>query len=285
MEDARKEIYEDIIRGECQKDIIVLENITYMPYMEIEYHTQYFFIGICHSGCLKGMYDYNTVNITAGDICWTMPDHVVSHNYVSDDYNMTAIFISKEYFKQLKLERKIGKYGYITSVTTIRPSAEVFAIVKDTTELIKKLCESKDEKINSFAPSALEIMSRVLDEHIIRHEPTIILKMGSNMLLFERFYDDVAEFYRESREVNFYARRQCRSPKYFAGVIKQTTGISATEWINRYVMIEAKWMLVHDRQKSIQQIAHELGFSEQASFSRMFKNMVGMTPSAFRMRN
>jgi AraC-like DNA-binding protein len=72
------------------------------------------------------------------------------------------------------------------------------------------------------------------------------------------------------------------TPKYFATVIKRTTGIAASEWINRYVLIEAKWLLHHERGQSIQQIAYQLGFTEQASFSRFFKSYEGKTPKEYR---
>ncbi|MCR4582352.1 MAG: helix-turn-helix domain-containing protein [Prevotella sp.] len=80
----------------------------------------------------------------------------------------------------------------------------------------------------------------------------------------------------------FYARLLSLTPKYFATVIKQTTGLSATQWINNYVIVQAKWMLQHEHHKTVQQIAHQLGFSEQASFSRFFKLHNGVSPTEYR---
>ncbi len=102
--------------------------------------------------------------------------------------------------------------------------------------------------------------------------------------MFNKFEEIIIQHHRESREVAFYARQLCLSPKYFASVIKELTGISATEWINRYVIVEAKWLLLHQRNKSIQQIANYLGFTEQSSFSRFFKRYEGVTPNAFRQQ-
>lgn len=103
--------------------------------------------------------------------------------------------------------------------------------------------------------------------------------------MFEHFYTEIVKHYRESREISFYAKILCLTPKYFATIIKKTTGIEAKDWINRYVIIEAKWLLLHERQKSVQQIADYLGFTEQASFSRLFKTYEGITPTDFRNNN
>ena len=86
----------------------------------------------------------------------------------------------------------------------------------------------------------------------------------------------------ESREVRFYARLLCLSPKYFGTIIKQETGVSAGEWIARYVVIRAKTLLRHRPDLTIQQIYQRLGFTDAATFSRYFKATAGMSAKAYR---
>ena len=100
--------------------------------------------------------------------------------------------------------------------------------------------------------------------------------------LSPQFNDAVIEHYRHSREVSFYARMFHLSPKYFSTLIKQETGISAGEWIDHYVVLQAKALLTRQRDLSIQQVAYQLGFNEQASFSRFFKKNTGLSPTEFR---
>ena len=100
--------------------------------------------------------------------------------------------------------------------------------------------------------------------------------------LFSRFYQAIEEHYRESHEVQFYADLFGLTPKHFAAIIKGQTGIKALTWINNYVAMQAKSMLRHMQQLSIQQVAEQTGFSEQATFSRFFKAITGKTPSEYR---
>ena len=100
--------------------------------------------------------------------------------------------------------------------------------------------------------------------------------------LFIRFHQAVVEHFRESREVRFYADLSCLTPKHFSTIIKQQTGITASQWISSYVMIQAKTLLRHQHQLTVQQIALRLGFPDQATFSRFFKVNESVSPTEFR---
>lgn len=84
--------------------------------------------------------------------------------------------------------------------------------------------------------------------------------------------------------VAYFADRLHRSPNYFGDLIKKETGISAQEYIHNRIIQEAKDR-ISDKNKSINQIAFELGFRYPQHFSRFFKKMVGLSPNEFRTEN
>ena len=100
--------------------------------------------------------------------------------------------------------------------------------------------------------------------------------------LFRRFQYAVVNHFRESREVKYYANLLCLSPKYFGSIIKEHTGISASGWISRYVIVQAKSLLRHSKNLNIQQISFYLGFPDPAAFTRYFKANAGMSPKEYR---
>ena len=73
------------------------------------------------------------------------------------------------------------------------------------------------------------------------------------------------------------------NPKYLSTVIKEISGKSAFEWINNYVILEAKSML-KSTGKTIQQISDELNFANQSFFGKYFKQHVGIPPSEYRIQ-
>ena len=82
------------------------------------------------------------------------------------------------------------------------------------------------------------------------------------------------------RTVRFYADKLFISPKYLSILIKEATGKSAAEWIDEFVILEAKNLLRFSG-KNIQHVAYALNFPNQASFGKYFKHITGMSPSQY----
>ncbi|MCM1218747.1 MAG: helix-turn-helix transcriptional regulator, partial [Lachnospiraceae bacterium] len=79
------------------------------------------------------------------------------------------------------------------------------------------------------------------------------------------------------------AGKVCLSPNYFGDLIKKETGKSAQEYIQLTVMSKAKELLT-ETDKTVSEIAYELGFNYPHHLSRVFKKVVGMTPNDYRMQ-
>ncbi|MDE7154451.1 MAG: AraC family transcriptional regulator [Muribaculaceae bacterium] len=94
------------------------------------------------------------------------------------------------------------------------------------------------------------------------------------------FMELIHEHYATERSLSFYADKLCISPKYLSTIIKESTSRSAAEWIDEYVMIEAKNMLKFSGM-NIQQVAYALNFRNQSAFGKYFKHLAGMSPSQF----
>lgn len=89
------------------------------------------------------------------------------------------------------------------------------------------------------------------------------------------------EHYKEQRGVKFYADKLCITPKYLSFLIKERSGKSCNEWIDDYVVLEAK-ALLKSTNMTIQQIADELNFPSQSFFGKYFKRIVELSPKEYR---
>lgn len=71
------------------------------------------------------------------------------------------------------------------------------------------------------------------------------------------------------------------SQRYLSDTLKKETGKSTTEHLQLHLINEAKNILLQPN-KSISDVAYELGFEYPPYFSRVFKKKEGMSPTQFR---
>lgn len=81
--------------------------------------------------------------------------------------------------------------------------------------------------------------------------------------------------------MDFYAGSLEVSTKHLSRTVKSQTGVSPVEWIDRFIVLEAK-VLLKSSSLNIQQISDELNFPSQSFFGKYFKKKTGMTPKEFR---
>ena len=86
---------------------------------------------------------------------------------------------------------------------------------------------------------------------------------------FRQFTELLGEHYKHERSVGFYARQLCITPKYLTTLIKRISGKSVSEWIDNYVILEAKTLLKYSNM-SVQEIAYYLNFPNQSFFGSYF---------------
>jgi AraC family transcriptional regulator len=69
---------------------------------------------------------------------------------------------------------------------------------------------------------------------------------------------------------------------HFARLFKQSTGYSPYQYFTRRRIRRAQSMLRNERRLSLGEIAFECGFRDQSTFSRVFRQVIGATPKAYR---
>ncbi len=93
-------------------------------------------------------------------------------------------------------------------------------------------------------------------------------------MLVKNFKEIVEKHYMEWHQVKDYAEALYVTPNYLNEVIKSTISISAKDYIQNRLTLEAKRMAVFTN-KSSKEIGFELGFEDPSHFSKFFKTNSG----------
>lgn len=99
--------------------------------------------------------------------------------------------------------------------------------------------------------------------------------------LFKRFIALVTTHGTQEHTIAFYADRLCVTPNHLSAVIRQQSGQTVQDWINRRILQEAQVLLLHT-DMTVYAIAEELHFSDVTVFNRYIKKHLGLSPRVYR---
>lgn len=99
--------------------------------------------------------------------------------------------------------------------------------------------------------------------------------------LMAQFVETVSLNFKKERQVSFYAKELGITPKHLSTVVKSMSGKTAGEWIESFVIMEAK-VLLASVELPVQEIAAILHFPNQSFFGKYFKHISGLSPTKFR---
>ncbi|MCX6178880.1 MAG: helix-turn-helix domain-containing protein [Chlorobiales bacterium] len=119
--------------------------------------------------------------------------------------------------------------------------------------------------------------------HLLRsnHEPAFSFdKVGERI---SQLFELLEANFRKERYAGFYALALGITPKRLNEILHEKYDLTLTRILHIRLILEAKREIAYGK-KSFKEISFELGFSDQAYFSRFFKVQTGMMPVDFRTR-
>lgn len=240
--------------------------------------------------CKDGSFDVRTNNkvyhIEKNGIFVNFPGQIM---YVDNDVDglVKAMAIDVEYIQNQTLDIKpiIHKLLSLKDNQYFQLSDAGFTEICDIIDAI-----ATEISNNNYDDNSREIvrclMAAVFFKLCRIIEASVRTKVSSddfnkNAGYFKEFLILLGENYKTERSVGFYAERMHLSPKYFTTLIKRASGSTVAQWINHYVILEAKNLLKYSTM-NVQEIAYTLNFPNQSFFGKYFKHHTGMTPSEYK---
>ena len=195
----------------------------------------------------------------------------VSRSFISDlRFDFSRLFDSRLTFFQDPRMKLGDKELYFCS--------NYFHLIN---EVIASEIVDKNNAVEPLVESLLYVLSGLIRKNSMKALEGEKSSQTRLNMLFERFMSLVSEYHTSERGMAFYANRLGMTPKYLSRLIKQVSGRSAPEWVDSFVLQEAKSMLKYT-DESIKEIVYKLNFVNASVFYKFFKAQTGMTPSEYR---
>lgn len=136
---------------------------------------------------------------------------------------------------------------------------------------------------NTYAQK--DIVAALLNLYLLRLErqsnDSKLENNSKQYQIFLQFKNLVESNYTKTRNVKDYANMLYVSTKLLNQIIKDFTLNTAKNFIDDYVILEAKRAIVSTN-KSLKEITFDIGFDEVTNFTKFFKNKTGHSPKDFR---
>ena len=117
-----------------------------------------------------------------------------------------------------------------------------------------------------------------------KHIDLLKASQSREQTIFDRFIYLVNQHATREHQIGFYADKMCLTEHYLGTVIRQASGITAKEWIDRAIIEHIKIELKYSN-KPIVQISEEMNFPNPSFFSKYFKRLTNQTPLEYKLSN
>ncbi|ADB36989.1 AraC family transcriptional regulator [Spirosoma linguale] len=262
-------------------DLPLLDKATLTPFDEAyqsHRHENHSFF-LLETGTITIEIDFQTLVIQAPTVIYVHPDQV--HRTLSaENVSVSALTISQENLNPdyLKL---------LDDITPAKPlvlAKETLSILSDSVSLCTKLSERENDKLHHLMlkDSCNALAAFVISQYLEQAESAG--KLSRFDTITKDFRKLLERQYATLKRPAEYAQKLHLSTPYLNECVKNTTGYSVSHHIQQRVILEAKRLLYHSN-KSVKEIASDLGYDDYPYFSRLFTKITQMTPLTFRNKN
>jgi AraC-like DNA-binding protein len=199
-----------------------------------------------------------------------------------------SINFHEDFLKGTQLALQIKKYGFfsyaVNEALHLSPNEE-----KQIESIVENIETEYQNNQDAFSKEIIVSQLDTLFKYANRfYERQFLNRKEISNDLLEQFNGHLSNYFESGQlqekgipSIEQIANKMSISQRYLSDTLKKETGKTTTEHLQLHLIEEAKNILLQPN-KSISQVAYELGFEYPQYFSRLFKKKEGISPTAYR---
>jgi AraC-like DNA-binding protein len=247
-------------------------------FVEEVHRDNYYLFFFLESGEINGLIDFKEYHGQGATLGCILPGQVHYLSIASDNVLgwamcLDSLFIRDEW-------KAIFETIPVSGNSVIVPDPEMQHDLHFCFELLYKQIRSANRLyVQQTAYALATAMAGMIAELYRQHQTGAFNKRLMSITI--QFKTLIAAHLKTVKSPAKYASMLHISPAYLNEAVKTVTGFPAGYWIQYALTLEAKRLLFYT-DRSIKEIAFELGYEDHTYFTRLFTRLSGMSPTLFR---
>ncbi|MCT4580001.1 MAG: AraC family transcriptional regulator [Flavobacteriales bacterium] len=244
---------------------------------------------ILKDGSCGMQYGRNKYDFEEGVLQFIAPNQIVTSNdsHTPSSYGFFLVF-HPDLIRNFDLGKRIKKYNFFNYGV----HEALHLSKKEENTLIETINNIKEElrmNIDKHSQEVLVTNIQLLLNYSQRfYERQFITRTNSSSDVVSKVEELIQEFYAQKLHLQqgtpspeYFAEKVNYSNTYLSDLLKKETGKSTKDHIDEHIIELAKVDLAQS-EKTINEIAYDLGFNYPHYFSRLFKKKTGESPNVYR---
>ena len=262
-----------------------------VKHSNIKWVQNFYSIGLKRNVSKRFNYGQQPYDFQEGILAFVAPQQVI---HIEIDHEAEAdpsgwlLIIHPDFLWGTTLAKNIKKYDFFG----YKVNEGLFLSEKEENMLLaifKNIQQEYQSNIDKFSQNIIVTQVELLLNYAERfYERQFITRNISNHQILDKLEEVLSDYFHHKDlleiglpTVQYVSDRLNLSPNYLSRMLKLLTGQSTQQHIHDKLIEKAKEKL-STTNLSISEIAYELGFEHQASFTRLFRNKTGVSPNKFR---
>ncbi|WPR70488.1 helix-turn-helix transcriptional regulator [Flavobacterium sp. NG2] len=251
----------------------------------------------CYSISLKKImhgelnYGRTKYDFTNGALIFIAPKQVIQwdSSFIFEQKGFSINF-HEDFLKGTDLAQQIKKYGFFSYAANealhLSPKEE-----KQIESIVENIEIEYQNNQDAFSKDIIISQLDTLLKYANRfYERQFLNRKELSHSLLEQFNQELDKYFESGQlqekgipSIEQLAEKMSVSQRYLSDTLKKETGKTTTEHLQLRLIDEAKNFLLQPN-KSISEVAYELGFEYPQYFSRLFKKKEGISPSEYQQK-
>lgn len=253
-----------------------------------------FYALLLKNHCVNKMkYGQQSCDFDNGSLVCIAPQQTINSGEanisLAEEVSGWGLFFHPDLLKGTSLSRNIREYTFFDYEINeaLHLSEKEKSRLNDIVALIsRELSENIDKHSQRLIVSNIELLlnycMRYYDRQFITRRATHSDTLAKVEEILSTYFADPQCTAQGLPSVKYLADKVCLSPNYLSDLLKKETGMNAQDHIHSHLIKEAQYLLTSTN-KSVSELAFDLGFDYPQYFFRLFKQKTGVTPNAYRV--